>query len=375
MTVTTSQFVDKIPVLQRFTDALPQDNYVAIPSEWYVAVTDVVGSRQAIAAGRYKAVNMAGVSMITAVMNALDHEEVPYIFGGDGAAVVFGPEHTEKVQNALSATVRWVSDQLDLELRAAIVSVDEIHKGGFDLKVAAVRVSDAIRNYAFIGGGIDHAEKLMKQGQFRIEPSGPDIQPDLTGLSCRWTPIEERGRKIVSLIVEPPTGGNEISPEVIDQLMTIVQANEKTASPMPEGGPGFKWPPEGLRLEAKISGSSIVGLYMLTFLVWMLDKAGGVFGLEGAKRYKQITSLNTDYRKIQDGIRMTVSLPQDRVSELRTMLSEARDGSKIRFGMFEQDSAVLTCFVPSIMSDNHYHFLDGAGGGYAAAADDLNQNS
>ena len=47
MTVTTSQFVDKIPVLQRFTDALPQDNYVAIPSEWYVAVTDVVGSRQA----------------------------------------------------------------------------------------------------------------------------------------------------------------------------------------------------------------------------------------------------------------------------------------------------------------------------------------
>ncbi len=43
----------------------------------------------------------------------------------------------------------------------------------------------------------------------------------------------------------------------------------------------------------------------------------------------------------------------------------------LKFGLSEQDKAVLTCFVPSITSDDHYHFMDGAGGGYSAAASNL----
>ena len=87
----TSEFTNSLPRLERFSNAIPIDNYVPLPSDWFVAVTDVVSSRKAIGDGRYKAVNMAGVSMISAIMNALGHQEIVYAFGGDGAAVAFAP--------------------------------------------------------------------------------------------------------------------------------------------------------------------------------------------------------------------------------------------------------------------------------------------
>ena len=85
-TSATSKFTRSLPRLERFSSAIPIENYVALPDDWHVAVTDVVSSRKAIAEGRYKAVNMAGVSMISAIMNAIGHQETVYTFGGDGAA-------------------------------------------------------------------------------------------------------------------------------------------------------------------------------------------------------------------------------------------------------------------------------------------------
>ncbi|MEM7215339.1 MAG: DUF3095 family protein [Pseudomonadota bacterium] len=367
----SAEFVKSLPVLERFVHALPRENYQPVPQDWYVAVTDVVRSRKAIADGRYKAVNLAGVSMISAIMNAVGHQDMLYIFGGDGAAVVFSPEDKAAVERALSSTVSWVEDELELQLRAAIVPVSEIRDAGHDVLVAAIRVSSSITNYAFVGGGIGFAEKLMKEGKSNIEKAIGNERPDLTGLSCRWTPVGEAGKKIVSLIVEPPADGEELADEAVTELMKLVQADSSAASPMPKGGPGFKWPPEGLRLEARASGMNRVLLYLITLLAWILDKTGWSLGKFDPVRYREYVSLNTDYRKIQDGIRMTVSLADDSVGRLRDLLEGYREDGKLRYGICEQDEAVLTCFVPSITTDNHFHFLDGAGGGYAAAADDL----
>ncbi len=367
----TAEFVRSLPRLDRFSSAIPPDNYVPLPDDWFVAVTDVVASRKAISEGRYKTVNMAGVSMISAIMNAVDHQDLIYIFGGDGAAVAFGPDVIADANAALSKTIRWVQEDLELELRAAIVPVKVIRDAGKDVMVVGVKVSDAITNYAFLGGGVAWAEKLMKSGEYPVQLALPGSKPDLNGLSCRWTPVEEQGRKIVSLIIEPPKEGAELSSNVMDDVLTFLSADADNASPMPERGPGFRWPPEGLPLEAKASGMSRALLYLITMLAWILDKTGWNLGKFSPTRYREYTSRNTDFRKIQDGLRMTISLGEARVAELRTLLETYRSQGALRFGMCEQDSAVLTCFVPSIMEDNHYHFLDGAGGGYAAAADDL----
>lgn len=367
----TVEFTKSLPRMARFSNAIPVENYVGIPDDWYVAVTDVVASRKAISEGRYKAVNMAGVSMISAIMNAVGHQDMIYIFGGDGAAVAFGPDVIATANAALSKTVRWVQEDLDLELRAAIVPVKYIRDAGKDILVVGVRVSDAITNYAFLGGGVAFAEKAMKQGEYPVQMAPPSSKPDLTGLSCRWTPIEEQGKKIVSLIIEPVEDGLEIPRSVLDEVLEFVRADAESASPMPKEGPGFKWPPEGLAYEAKASGMSKPLLYLITLLAWVLDRTGWNLGKFDPTRYSEFTSSNTDYRKIQDGLRMTISMDDTAISRLRALLEGHRKDGALRFGICEQDQAVLTCFVPSIMEDNHYHFLDGAGGGYAAAADDL----
>jgi hypothetical protein len=88
-------------------------------------------------------------------------------------------------------------------------------------------------------------------------------------------------------------------------------------------------------------------------------------------RYKQFTSLNTDYRKFQDGLRVTVSLDDAELKRVTDFLGRERDAGTVRYGLCIQDSAILTCYVPSVMSDTHFHFLDGAGGGYAEAAENM----
>jgi hypothetical protein len=41
------------------------------------------------------------------------------------------------------------------------------------------------------------------------------------------------------------------------------------------------------------------------------------------------------------------------------------------YGLHRQDAAMMTCFTPSPTRSDHVHFIDGAQGGYAAAASAL----
>ncbi len=43
----------------------------------------------------------------------------------------------------------------------------------------------------------------------------------------------------------------------------------------------------------------------------------------------------------------------------------------VRYGLHRQEAAVVTCITPSPLRADHLHFVDGAGGGYARAAQNL----
>jgi hypothetical protein len=53
------------------------------------------------------------------------------------------------------------------------------------------------------------------------------------------------------------------------------------------------------------------------------------------------------------------------------VLAKAESERILDYGLHQQDSALMTCIVPSYVDDDHVHFLDGAGGGYALAAERL----
>src|SRR5438270_9473727 len=110
-------FYGGIPVFRGFGRLMDPAMYSPLPDDWSIGVADIVESTRAIAEKRYKAVNMAGAAVIAAVTNALGGREFPFVFGGDGASFAVSPDDLEQAREALSATARWVQDDVDLSMR------------------------------------------------------------------------------------------------------------------------------------------------------------------------------------------------------------------------------------------------------------------
>ena len=83
------EFFGTLPIFAEFEGVADVSNYRPLPDNWALATADIVGSTGAIEAGRYKSVNMAGASVISALLNALGRRDLPFVFGGDGALVAF----------------------------------------------------------------------------------------------------------------------------------------------------------------------------------------------------------------------------------------------------------------------------------------------
>src|SRR6185369_5958676 len=110
----TDVFYGRIPVFRGFSSLMDPKLYSPLPDDWVIGVADIVESTKAIAEKRYKAVNMAGAAVIAAVTNALQGREFPFVFGGDGASFVVSPDDLAPAREALSATARWVQDDVNL---------------------------------------------------------------------------------------------------------------------------------------------------------------------------------------------------------------------------------------------------------------------
>lgn len=366
-----------LPLLSDFAAVADTERYVPLPDDWIVGLTDVVKSTDAIREGHYKAVNMAGAAAIAAVINARGgNADFPFVFGGDGTAMALPAGDRAIAEEALGATARWVEEDLDLTLRTAVVSVADIRKEGHDVRVARFAASDAMTYALFSGGGVSWAEERMKAGAFPAHLAEPGTRPDLEGLSCRWKALlPERGTILTILAV--PKSGDDNDPAfgaVVHRLIDLIEASERGGRPVADEGPSFAWPPEGLDLEARATrgkrslAAQKLKIAAISLLAWILDKTRRNLGDFDPATYRRYTALNADFRKYQDGVRMTVDCAPDTVERVEAILKEARAAGTLDFGLLRQQSAVITCFVPSIHTNTHFHFVDGAQGGYAAAA-------
>src|SRR6195952_644532 len=131
----SDQFYGGIPVFRGFGSLMDPSLYSPLPDDWTVGVADIVESTRAIAEARYKAVNMAGASVIAAVTNALEGREFPFVFGGDGASFAVAPDDIERAREALAATAIWVEESLNLVMRVALAPVAAVRAQGLDGRV------------------------------------------------------------------------------------------------------------------------------------------------------------------------------------------------------------------------------------------------
>lgn len=373
--LTHDAFFSALPIFTRFEGVTDDGNYRALPDDWSLALADIVSSTEAIAAGRYKTVNMAGASVISAVLNALDRGDYPFVFGGDGACIAVPAAGLDRVRQALASVQSWVAEDLQLSLRAALVPVADIRAQGLDVRVARFSPTDFVSYAMFVGGGTSWAEAQMKAGNYGVEPDHNRTRPDLTGLSCRWNPIEARNGEIVSVIAVPDAHGH--GPEfqkLVADIIAIAAEQSREGHPVPVDGPELALAVGGVAMEARATAPNgrqlrrklaIAGQIGLTML---LHKLGLSLGAFNARRYKRNVAANSDFRKFDDGLKMTIDLDKNRLSRLERLLQTAEAASICRYGLHRQASALMTCFVPTPLSHDHMHFIDGANGGYAMAA-------
>ncbi|MDX1732532.1 MAG: DUF3095 family protein, partial [Aurantimonas coralicida] len=85
-------------------------------------------------------------------------------------------------------------------------------------------------------------------------------------------------------------------------------------------------------------------------------------------RYRSELARNSDFRKFDDGLRMTLDCTAAVADRIEARLRDARAAGLAQTGTHRQSAALMTCFVPSASRSDHVHFVDGAAGGYAAAA-------
>lgn len=370
-------FYAAVPAFRSFADIANPEVYRPLPDGWVIGLSDVTQSTAAIASGGYKTVNTAGAAVIAAVRNALGGRDIPFVFGGDGASFAVPDRDEATAREALAQTAAWVRDELHLSLRAALVPVSAVRAQGLDVRIARFAPSPDVAYAMFSGGGLAWAEAEMKRGGFAVPPVAGPGRPDLTGLSCRWQEMPAVRGVMLSLIVA--SGEDQAAfRKLVEEILSLVALSPQAGRPVPDEGPGFRWPPVGLDLEARATRRADeslllrrLRLFAETLLVGAIFRLGLKVGGFDPGVYRRQLVGNSDFRKFDDGLRMTLDCTPELADRIEALLAAAKKRGVARYGLHRQSAAIMTCIVPSPLLSDHVHFVDGASGGYATAAEQL----
>ncbi len=381
----SDNFYNDIQGFSQFSELTNPSHYITVPSDWYVVITDVKGSTQAIAEGRYKDVNMVGAAAIIAILNIAKRIPIPYAFGGDGATVLIPPYLLDEVRSTLSAVQTRVKNMFDMELRAGCIPVSALYEHGAWLKIAKFQLSPTMFQAAFQGTALGVAETWLKKGGGTVIRCELDDDSDLSleGLECRWEPIENRHGTMVSLLVRVTPEHEPKAWEIYSKLLADI------SQIYPDSCGAFPVQPANMRLSfdsAKLKKEAQLrtGKNPLAFLVYMLkmyaqnaigaasfkskSKVGGFDG----QRYLSEMAANTDARKFDEMLRMVLDSTIEQKDQLEKLLQAHQAQGEIVYGIHLSPQALMTCLVFSLAGE-HIHFVDGSDGGYALAAKQMKQ--
>ncbi len=165
------------------------------------------------------------------------------MFGGDGASLLIPPGAPRDRRGEPRRDGGVGARELRLTLRAALVPVAAVRAAGHDLRVARYAASADVTYAMFTGGGLAWAEAAMKTGAHAVAASRDGAPPDLTGLSCRFAPVANRDRLVLSLIVLPCPKADPVQLRaVLEDVLAFIDAGPESGRPLPAAGPGCGFP-------------------------------------------------------------------------------------------------------------------------------------
>jgi len=388
----TQDFLDKnfasetfyadLETISDFADITDISNFQDFPNDWVVVITDVAQSTAAIAAGRYKDVNLLGACSIVAILNIVGELEIPFVFGGDGASLLIPPRFIQEVEIALVALQKMAKEEFKLELRTGIIPLEHI-TDNHSLKVAKLRVSPNYSQAILRGGGITYATRLIKERAtshlYSPQTNINQAIADYTGLECRWQDIPTRHDEIMSLIVDVTAPSQSqidaIYCEVIQQIEHIY-GKDIDCSPVVVDNLQLSFSKKNLASEARVFTAyqkrwqkmlyiwklRVINFLGLIFMNFKIKIAGFNWSY-----YKQIVNETTDFKKFDDCLRMVISGKIKQRQRLVSYLDKQFLKGRLVYGIHISDRALMTCLVFE-RDGRQVHFIDGADGGYALAA-------
>lgn len=384
----TNAFYKDLPPVPADGGMCDMKRHAPVPDDWCVVVADIKGSTKAIEAGRYKDVNMISATAITAALNAAGREGIAYIFGGDGATLLVPPALVFPVACALHGTRDMALETFGLDMRAGIVPVSELRGRGADVRVAKTEIAKGVYLAAMSGEGITLAETLVKgldtghKYDIAVLYTAAEMEEnpaDFTGLECRWQPLHTRNGIDLAVIVQARQGDAEsVYAETLSGIERICgkaegwkPASEKTLKV--SGNPARLAGEARLRTAGQGRGAFIKYLLNVFILSWV-----GIicfaFGLKAGsfdgKTYRAETAQNSDCLKFDNALRLVMDVTKEQQAALEEYLESLYRAGRIFYGVHAANAALMTCMVFDYAS-SHFHFVDGADGGYALAAKQL----
>ncbi|NJL88202.1 MAG: DUF3095 domain-containing protein [Leptolyngbyaceae cyanobacterium SM1_1_3] len=383
-TKTTENFYSLLQPLDQFIDLANQSNYVPVPDDWYIFITDIIGSTAAIEADKYKEVNFLGASSIIAVLNAVHNQEIPFIFGGDGASFIVSPSAYQLTRDALLSVRKLACEVFDMDLRVGVVPVAQIPLHS-QVQVAKLRINSQYSQASFTGGGLTYATKLVKENrryQLEITPETPPA--NLEGMECRWQDIPSQGGEIVSLIVSATLSGGKSRDSVyreVIQKIRLIYGDDKKYNPVTKSALKLSFGLRQLSTEIRARSSSVSflhrGYYFLKVLIENLlgscfMNLGLTVGRVHWGAYKEDVSAASDFQKIDDALQMVIAGTSAMTLQLNEYLEQQFKSGYLAYGLHISNRALITCLIFD-QRDRHIHLIDGADGGYALAAKALKE--
>ena len=371
-----ADFYARLPAVTRFAALAEDDAYAPVPDDWTVVLTDVVGSTEAVRAGRYRDVNYVGAGSIAAVLNASGRADLPFVFGGDGATLVVPPDHLDAALGALAALQDHAAERLRLPLRVGAVPLRAVRRAGHEIAVARLQVTDGYAQALFRGTGMAWAERQVKDPATaetyasRAEPSSGD--DPYAGLECRWQDVKSPRGETVSLLVEAV--GDDVAATYREVLEAIESVYGGGDGPHPvaldrlrlSATPGkfrpevrLRRPDDALRYQAELWARNLLGRALIRFKAETSETDWD--------EYPRRLRASTDYRKFDGVLRMVLAGAAADRERLEGALERMHRAGRLAYGLHVADRAVLTCLVYERMG-SQVHFVDGAGGGYTNAA-------
>jgi hypothetical protein len=375
-------FYRDLKPLDSFQSATDTRLHQTLPNDWFVVLTDVIGSTSAIEKGRYKDVNTIGAATIVSIVNVDRSTEIPFVFGGDGATLGIPPHMEDGTRQALLASQKMAQDVFDLNLRISLIPVADIMKQGLHIKIGKHRQGRHITQTTLSGAGWTWAENILKDPQHAhrylvVSEKSEMPSADFSGLECRWAPVDATNDFKFCIIIKSLAADQEQQDKIYQK---ILEAIENIVGKKSEHHP---LSPEKLRLSLNpfrlyhgfralnrdIAGS-VAGACLL-----ILKSTIGRFAtkynwrLKGVNwgDYRDEMIENADYRKFDGTLKMVLDVSAQQANQITAILESSKKAGQIIYGLNKSKKAIMTCLVFS-NHQNHAHFVDGSDGGYALAA-------